>query len=280
MTQPDMMLFKTADSAIVRRNEDFFALDQDWDELVNTDALYELLHRVCESRPGDPSLADAVREPLAPIGSQEVWGAGVTYARSRTARMEESRASGGDDFYDRVYDAERPEIFFKATSDRVVGPGQALHLRRDSGWIVPEPELVLSITRNAAINGYTIGNDLSCRDIEGENPLYLPQAKTFDRCAGIGPGILVRNRPLDATTAIRLHILRGTDTVVEDATTIAQLKRSFSELVGYLFRDNHHRNGCLFMTGTGIVPDDVTLESGDVVRISIDGIGTLENPMD
>ena len=201
---------------------------------------------------------------LAPIGSsQELWAAGVTYQRSRTARMEESQTAGGGDFYDRVYHAERPEIFFKATPHRVVGPGQALHLRRDSKWIVPEPELVLVVTSRGAIVGYTIGNDLSCRDIEGENPLYLPQAKTFDRCAAVGPAMLVAAEPPTAETGIRLTVRRGGAAVVEDRTTLGRMKRTFAELVGFLFRDNAHPHGVLLMTGTGIIPpDDFSLRRG------------------
>jgi 2-dehydro-3-deoxy-D-arabinonate dehydratase len=194
--------------------------------------------------------------------------------------MEEARESGGGDFYDRVYDAERPELFFKATADRVVGYGAALHLRSDSSWIVPEPELTLVITRNASIVGYTIGNDLSCRDIEGENPLYLPQAKTYDRCAAIGPCILVTAEPPGPNTAIRLRVRRGNRVLSMDATTLGQMKRRPEELVRWLFRDNAHHHGCFLMTGTGIVPpDDFSLEAGDIVDIEIDGIGLLSNPV-
>lgn len=275
-----MMLYQTSVGPVVRREENYFAIGRDWDELLNDDALYENLEVACQSLKADPSLFAAINQPLAPIGKQEVWAAGVTYSRSRNARMKESRQSGGGDFYDRVYDAERPEIFFKATADRVVGHNQAMHLRSDSRWIVPEPELVLSITCRGKIIGYTIGNDLSCRDIEGENPLYLPQAKTFARCAALGPGILLTNQGIRPETSIAIRICRGARIIAEDETTVDQMKRTFDELVGFLFRDNSHRHGCLLMTGTGIVPDDaVTLKSGDIVEISIDGIGTLVNSM-
>ncbi len=280
MATQDMMLFQTRRGPVVQRGDHFYAVGRDWDELVNDDALYESMDAMCQSQQADPALLDAIRQPLAPIGSQEVWAAGVTYSRSRNARMEEAREAGGGDFYDRVYDAVRPEIFFKATPDRVVGPGQAMHLRSDSRWVVPEPELVLAITRRGNIIGYTIGNDLSCRDIEGENPLYLPQAKTFDRCAALGPGLLLMNQSISRDTTIGLRILRDSKIISEDATSVGQMKRTLEDLVGFLFRDNSHRHGCLLMTGTGIVPDDaVTLKRGDIVEISIDGIGTLVNTM-
>jgi 2-dehydro-3-deoxy-D-arabinonate dehydratase len=195
--------------------------------------------------------------------------------------MEESEGAGGGDFYDRVYAAERPELFLKATPHRVVGPGQAMYLRRDSKWIVPEPELTLAVTRNGSIIGYTIGNDLSCRDLEGENPLYLPQAKTFDRCAAVGPALLVSGEHPKKETAITLTITRGGETIVSDSTTLASLKREPEQLVDFLFRENSHPNGCLLMTGTGIVPsDDFSLQIGDVVEIAIDGIGQLKNSME
>jgi 2-dehydro-3-deoxy-D-arabinonate dehydratase len=271
-------LFRTTGGPVAVRGQDRCSPDRDWDDLFNEADLYGWLENCLEQSTGATGSEDTVR---APIGRQEVWAAGVTYYRSRVARMEESRQSGGGDFYDRVYDAERPEIFFKATASRVVGDGEAMCLRADSAWIVPEPELVLAINRAGTIFGYTIGNDLSCRDIEGENPLYLPQAKTFDRCAALGPGIAVTREPLSSDTRIQLAIERGTGTVFTGDTSLADLKRSFDELVGFLFRDNSHPDGCFLMTGTGIVPpDSVTLARGDVVRISIDGLGTLSNRME
>jgi len=218
--------------------------------------------------------------PLPPLDSQEVWAAGVTWMRSKTARMEESEAAGGSDFYDRVYHAKRPELFLKATPHRVVGDGATMRLRSDSSWIVPEPELTLAITSSGRIFGYTCGNDLSCRDIEGENPLYLPQAKTFDACAAIGPAILLGSDPLPDATSIHCGIVRNGASIFEQAIEIAHMKKKPHDLVPWLFRDNSHPAGCLLMTGTGIVPpDDLSLEPDDVVTVSIDGIGVLRNPM-
>ena len=223
-----------------------------------------------------PSTADL----LAPIGTQEVWAAGVTYYRSRTSRMEESKDAGGGTFYDRVYEAERPEIFFKATPQRTVGPGAAMHLRSDSKWVVPEPELTLAINARGEIIGCTVGNDLSCRDIEGENPLYLPQAKCFAKCAALGPGILLRRDPLPPETVITSEIHRSGAIVSSGTTQLDQLKRTPSELAEFLYRDNTFPTGAFLMTGTGIVPvDEFTLLSGDEVHITIEGIGTLINPM-
>jgi 2-dehydro-3-deoxy-D-arabinonate dehydratase len=269
-------LCNSADGPVATTGRGNFRIDADWDDLLNDDDLGKRLAAICDSAtPVDPTPA-----PRAPIGTQEVWAAGVTYYRSRLARIEEASNAGGGDFYDRVYAAPRPEIFFKATPDRVVGPGESMCLRADSKWIVPEPELTLVVTRNRKIIGYTVGNDLSCRDIEGENPLYLPQAKTFDRCAALGPVILVTESALPASTMIRLRITRSGSTVVAAETSLAEMKRDPFELVDYLFRDNAHPRGCFLMTGTGIVPDDdFSLADGDVVDITIDGIGTLSNPM-
>lgn len=276
-----MLLYRTEAGPVLRAGEAWHRIDRAWGDLVNDDRLASFLEEQAASLPVDVGLAEAAASPLAPLGNQELWAAGVTYLRSRTARMEESQTAGGGDFYDRVYQAERPEIFFKATPHRVARPGEAMHLRRDSKWIVPEPELTLVVTRNGKIIGYTVGNDLSCRDIEGENPLYLPQAKTFDRCAAVGPGILVADRPPSAETRVSLTIRRGGQEAFVGSTSLAQMKRTLDELVHFLFRENSHPQGCLLMTGTGIVPpDDFSLRSGDVVEISIDGIGTLVNPME
>ncbi len=246
----------------------------DWDALLRRDDLSAFLHdmiRRVAPEPGGPPKAF-----LAPIGLQEVWAAGVTYFRSRTARMEEASAAGGSDFYDRVYHADRPELFMKATPHRVVGHGGVLRLRKDSGWMVPEPELTLVISPSGKVIGYTVGNDMSCRDIEGENPLYLPQAKTFDQCAGLGPGIYVTDEPLPADTEIRLRILRDDAPVFEEATALSQMKKSLDALVAYLYREATFPDGCFLMTGTGIVPpDDFALQAGDTVHITIEPIGTL-----
>ncbi|RME72528.1 MAG: 2-hydroxyhepta-2,4-diene-1,7-dioate isomerase [Verrucomicrobia bacterium] len=217
---------------------------------------------------------------LAPVQSQEVWAAGVTYFRSRTARMEESAAGGGASFYDRVYEAERPELFFKATGPRVVGPGGRVAIRRDSTWDVPEPELTLAITRSGRIFGYTLGNDMSSRSIEGENPLYLPQAKVYDRACALGPAILIPATPLPPETEIRLVIERGPRRrrVFSGATRLAQMRRGFEELADWLYRELSFPNGAFLMTGTGIVPEPhFTLRSGDRIAIACEPIGTLVN---
>jgi 2-dehydro-3-deoxy-D-arabinonate dehydratase len=215
---------------------------------------------------------------LPPIDHQEVWAAGVTYFRSRAARMEESKSSGGGDFYDRVYTAERPELFFKATPSRVVGHGQKVAIRTDATWSVPEPELVLLVNPRGKIIGYTVGNDMSSRDIEGENPLYLPQAKVYSRSCALGPGILISSNPLPASTKIQLEIKRRGDAVFSGATDLSQMKRDPQQLVDYLYRENSFPNGTFLLTGTGIVPpDSFTLDHGDEITISIDGVGTLVN---
>lgn len=214
---------------------------------------------------------------LAPVGNQEVWAAGVTYFSSRRARMEESKDAGGGDFYDRVYRAERPELFFKSAGSRIVGPGKPVRIRSDAKWSVPEPELTLVINGAAEIIGYTIGNDMSSRDIEGENPLYLPQAKVYDGSCAIGPCILLSSEPL-INNAIELEIFRGNKLVHSGRTSLSELKRDPRQLVEFLFRDQTFPRGVLLMTGTGIVPgDDFTLQHGDVIRIGIEGIGVLEN---
>jgi 2-dehydro-3-deoxy-D-arabinonate dehydratase len=215
---------------------------------------------------------------LAPIQSQEVWAAGVTYFRSRTARVSESLAAGGGSFYERVYDAERPELFFKSAPHRVVGPDARVRIRGDSRWNVPEPELTLALDSRGRIFGYTIGNDMSSRDIEAENPLYLPQAKVYDGSAALGPCLLVSEAPLPPSTTISIEIGRGTRTVFSGMTTISAIKRSFVELAGFLFRENSFPHGCYLMTGTGVVPPDAfTLQAGDRISITVQEIGTLEN---
>lgn len=216
---------------------------------------------------------------LAPIDLQEVWAAGVTYKRSQIARMEESET--GASHYDRVYTAPRPEIFFKATPNRVSGPGQPVRVRWDSNWSVPEPELALVVNSSGRLVGYTIGNDMSARDIEGENPLYLPQAKLYDQCCGLGPVIRLADQPLDLpATTVRLTIQRGGKVAFQGETSLDQLKRGLEELVGWLTRENELVTGAFLLTGTGIVPgDDFTLEDGDQVDIEITGIGTLSNPV-
>jgi 2-dehydro-3-deoxy-D-arabinonate dehydratase len=221
---------------------------------------------------------DAVRV-LPPIDNQEVWGAGVTYERSKVAREHESDQAAT--FYDRVYRADRPELFFKATPSRVVGTAEPIRVRRDSKWSVPEPELALVLSSSLELVGFTIGNDVSARDIEGENPLYLPQAKVYDSCCALGPGItLATAMPARTAIGITLEISRGATTIHHGETSIARMARRFEELIDWLGRDNRFPNGAILLTGTGIVPpDDFTLRADDVVRITIDGIGTLVNPV-
>lgn len=274
-----MLLFRTKAGPMLHVGDQHFALGIDWETLVNDANLRGRLEEIAADGTPDEFPRESLSRPLAPLGDrQEIWAAGVTYWRSRTARMEESETAGGGNFYDRVYAAERPEIFFKATPHRTVGPGGTLRLRRDSQWMVPEPELVLVVTNRGKIVGYTIGNDLSCRDLEGENPLYLPQAKTFDRCAAVGPAVYVPAEPIAAESEVRLSIERNGATVFEGCTTLSQMKRQHNELVEFLFRDNSFPHGVLLMTGTGIIPpDDFSLAAGDVVHIAIDNIGTLTN---
>jgi 2-dehydro-3-deoxy-D-arabinonate dehydratase len=272
-----MKLFRTVQGIFVEENGGFYSVSAgDWDELVCSSDLHAHAHAALQNKAVELDGASI----LAPTVGQEVWAAGVTYYRSRNARIEESKDAGGGSFYDRVYAAERPELFFKATGRRVVGHGKPVRIRSDAKWSVPEPELTLLVNPAGAIVGYTIGNDMSSRDIEGENPLYLPQAKVYDGSCALGPGVLLSPGLLPKTTAIHLEITRDGKTAFSGDTTLAELKRDPKELVSYLFRDNSFPQGAYLMTGTGVVPgDDFTLASGDVVRITIEGIGTLENPV-
>lgn len=275
-----MHLYNTRSGIVVsHQNQFYLALSDDWDTLVNRDDLYSFLQPLlAEATPSDEYRTWTETQAQAPIGRQEVWASGVTYLRSRDARMEESKKAGGGDFYDRVYDAERPELFFKSTAERAVGPGDAVRIRADSTWNVPEPELTLFVNSNGNIVGYTCGNDMSSRSIEGENPLYLPQAKTYDGSAALGPCLYVPESPISPDTHIQLDIVRGGQTVFTNRIAISQMKRQHTELVSFLFRECSFPNGCYLMTGTGIVPpDDFTLAVDDEVRITIDGIGTLVN---
>jgi 2-dehydro-3-deoxy-D-arabinonate dehydratase len=248
----------------------------DWDDLIAREDLCSHLSRVIQET--KPASAPNPADLLPPSGSQEVWAAGVTYYRSRNARMEESKSAGGGDFYDRVYHAERPELFFKASAHRVVGPGGKVAIREDARWSVPEPELALLISPGGEIIGYTVGNDMSSRDIEGENPLYLPQAKVYDRSCALGPCLLVAEEPLPASTEIALEIRRGGETAFAGATTLKELKRKPKELVEYLYRSSSFPSGCFLLTGTGVVPpDSFTLKAGDEISITIPPIGTLTN---
>lgn len=272
-----MRVFNTRRGVVATEDDEtWFAVPvSGWDELVCAADLPELL---ASARAGERVQAPLPTECLPPIGSQEVWAAGVTYYRSRSARMEESKEAGGGTFYDRVYSAQRPELFFKATARRVVGPGAAVRIRSDANWSVPEPELTLLINPRGKIIGYTAGNDMSSRDIEGENPLYLPQAKVYDGSCALGPCLLVQREPIAKATEIRIRIARGGDAVFAGATTLAELKREPQELAEYLYRDSSFPAGAYLMTGTGIVPgDDFTLQRRDEIEIAIDGIGVLRN---
>ncbi|MCB0570745.1 MAG: fumarylacetoacetate hydrolase family protein [Phaeodactylibacter sp.] len=274
-----MILYNTNKGVLISHENRFYLTDADWDSLAKSDDIHGeclALAQTLQPVPYGPTLLE--NGLLPPIGSQEVWAAGVTYFRSREARMEESRDAGGGDFYDRVYYAARPELFFKSPPYRVAGHGQQVRIRKDSKWNVPEPELALLITPGGRITGYTIGNDMSSRDIEGENPLYLPQAKSYDGATALGPGVLVSNTPPHRQSAIRLEIYRQGQRAFEGTTALAQMKRQFSELAEYLYRETTFPHGCYLLTGTGVVPpDSFTLARGDEIRISIDGIGTLIN---
>ena len=217
---------------------------------------------------------------LCPIEVQEVWAAGVTYLRSKDARMEESDFSATA--YDRVYDATRPELFFKSLPEKVVACGEPVGIRTDAQWSVPEPELVLIMNSRGEIAGYAVGNDMSSRDIEGENLLYLPQAKVYHRSCAVGPWVRVgatRGRMrVNGTSAMQIN--RGGETVFEGTVSVNQIKRNFGELSVAMFQSQVFPFGCALLTGTGIVPnDDFTLEEGDAVRIRISGVGSLNNPV-
>ena len=272
-----MRLYKTKNGIVLEKNSKFYLADEDWDLVINDDDLFQKANQLASSL--DEISKASISELLPPIGSQqELWACGVTYLRSKVGRQEESKTAGGADFYAKVYEAERPEVFFKSNPHRVAGHNAFVRIRKDSTWDVPEPELTLVVTSSGKIIGYTIGNDMSSRSIEGENPLYLPQAKTYDGCASLGPCIYITDKPLDSATTISLVINRNAKTVFENSIAINQIKRSFEELVSFVFRECSFPHGCLIMTGTGIVPGhEFTLKSGDEIRISIEGIGELVN---
>ena len=275
-----MKVYRTFAGTVAEVDGEHYTLDRvPWSGLLAGRDPAALIRKAVESLPSSATRAQPTREELlAPVDHHEVWAAGVTYLRSRTARMEESEAAGGGSFYDRVYDADRPELFFKATAERVVGPGREVRTRADAKWSVPEPELALVINAHRRIVGYTIGNDMSSRDIEGENPLYLPQAKCYDGSCALGPCVLLAETQLTGSAEIELEIRRGGSVEFHDSTNLYQMKRSLDELVGYLFREMSFPNGVILMTGTGIIPpDDFTLLSGDEIRITIEEIGTLVN---
>jgi 2-dehydro-3-deoxy-D-arabinonate dehydratase len=269
-------LYSTPQGIVLERDGAFFTPVRalTLDQLFGSPDPVGLVRSVLEG--AKPTAAPA--ELLAPLQSQEIWAAGVTYFRSRTARMEESKIAGGGSFYDRVYEADRPELFFKATPHRVAAPGGRVRIRSDSRWNVPEPELTLAINSSGKIFGFTVGNDMSSRDIEGENPLYLPQAKVYDRSAAIGPCLVISETLPGGDTAIAIEIRRAGATVFKGETTVGQIKRPLASLADWLFRDNTFPQGCLLMTGTGIVPPDAfTLQRDDEIRITIQPVGTLIN---
>lgn len=274
-----MKLYKLKTGILLEHNGQYHkAAVAGWDEWLNDDLLHNKLLELSQS--GRAAIVKEIPfdEVLAPIGSQELWACGVTYLRSKVGRQEESKAAGGSDFYAKVYEAERPEVFFKSTPHRVVGYGAKVNIRKDSTWDVPEPELTLCVTSSGKIIGYTIGNDMSSRSIEGENPLYLPQAKTYDACASLGPCIYITDKPLDNDTQISMQISRKGQQVFTGSVGISQMKRTLEELVSFVYRECSFPNGSFIMTGTGIVPgSDFTLQSGDEIQISIDHIGTLVN---
>lgn len=274
-----MKLYNTKQGIVICANSKLYlSFRKDWDAYINRDDLYEYMAEEVAS-PIVVFIKDfSELDVLAPISQQEVWAAGVTYMKSREARMEESKNAGGGDFYARVYDADRPEIFFKSTAARTVGTNAEVFIRRDSKWNVPEPELTLFATASGKIVAYTCGNDMSSRDIEGENPLYLPQAKSYDGATALGPCLYVPEKPIDPETGIQINIYRDKTSVFLGNILINRMKRQHDELIGYLFREMTFPKGVFLMTGTGLVPpNDFTLAIGDVVEITIDGIGTLKN---
>jgi 2-dehydro-3-deoxy-D-arabinonate dehydratase len=274
-----MKIYKTKKGIIIHHDGNFFLKQSNWNAFINRSKLFKKMTKEIRKLVPDSSLSNVIsNDLLAPIGSQEIWASGVTYLRSREARMEEAKNAGGGDFYARVYEAERPELFFKAPGYRTVGSGEAVRIRKDSKWNVPEPELTLFICSQGTIEGYTIGNDMSSRDIEGENPLYLPQAKSYDGSAAIGPCLYVPESPIDTESKIQIEIIRTEEIVFSGEISISRMKRKHDELAQYLFRETSFPHGVYLMTGTGIVPPDhFTLNAMDEVRISIEGIGTLVN---
>jgi 2-dehydro-3-deoxy-D-arabinonate dehydratase len=275
-----MKVYKTTTGIFIESEGSIYSSEfMSWDSFINQPDLYKsTLAALSEKKSlgNKDMLNELVIE--APIQSQEIWAAGVTYTRSRDARMEESKDAGGGSFYDMVYDAVRPELFFKATPYRCVGTGDKVRIRKDSTWNVPEPELTLVINNTGNIIGYTIGNDMSSRSIEGENPLYLPQAKSYDGSAAVGPCVYVSATPISPETKINMQIIRGNKTMFAEEIAINKMKRGHTELVEFLFRECTFPFGCLLMTGTCLVPsNDFTLQSGDVIIIRIDHIGELKN---
>jgi len=272
-----LILYRTKNELLIGEGNKFYRVaETSLNALLAHNDLHSYLASIVTSE--EPTDEDALSSLEAPIEHQEVWASGVTYYRSRSARIEESKDAGGGDFYDRVYSAERPELFFKAVAHKVAGPNSEVRIRSDAKWSVPEPELTLAVNPRGEIVGYTIGNDMSSRDIEGANPLYLPQAKVYDRSCALGPGILIQKEPMPSNTEIAMEILRAGSTQFSATIRLSEMKRDPRTLVEYLYRDQSFPHGCFLLTGTGIVPPDTfTLQSRDEIRISIGGIGTLIN---
>lgn len=271
-------IYRTTLGPIAEERACFYKLPVTWTDLVHAQAPLTLVQELLKG--AEQVMAPSHSSIEMPMTEQqELWACGVTYKRSRDGRQEESKEAGGSDFYARVYEAERPEIFMKASAARVVGTGNLVRIRKDSSWNVPEPELTLVVNSSGAIIGYTIGNDMSSRSIEGENPLYLPQAKTYDGCAALGPSILLTpDETISSSTTIQLVIKRAGLPVFSDTVALTQMKRGLKELVGFVYRECSFPFGCFIMTGTGIVPPpSFTLLAGDLVEIDISGIGTLTN---
>ena len=275
-----MRLFRTSTAIVIEKEGRYYSLkNESWDTFINDDSLYEKISNIISKLEPEENAESLISDHLLPpVERQEVWASGVTYFRSKVGRQEESKGAGGGDFYGRVYEAERPELFFKSQGRKVIGHLGQVRIRKDSTWDVPEPELTLVITSSGKIVGYTIGNDMSSRSIEGENPLYLPQAKTYDGAASVGPCIYVTQNPLPQETVIYLEIIRNKETVFTGDVAINQIVRKFEDLAEFLYRECSFPHGSLLMTGTGIVPpSDFTLQSNDEIHINIEPIGKLIN---
>jgi len=274
-----MKLYKKKNQVIVHFKKSYYLLNnQNWDLLVNDDNLFSKIKNQILSAPSIDKSEIKFIDP--PIESQELWASGVTYLISKKERENESKKSGGSEFYNKVYNADRPELFFKATKNRISGDNQFVRIRKDSSWNVPEPELTLFATSNKKIIGLTIGNDMSSRSIEGENPLYLPQAKTYDGCASLGPCLFVleNQEELNRGLEIKISIKRKDKIIFNNSISTDQMKRSNQELINYLFRECTFPNGVFLMTGTGIVPPrEISLNKNDIIKINIENIGTLTN---
>lgn len=270
-----MKLYNTSIGVILQKNNKEILLDDGLTNIINRDNLFEWLSNQNEKEIRVNWDEIAI---YAPLEKQEVWAAGVTYLRSRDARIEESKDAGGADFYSKVYNAERPELFFKSMPHRVAAHNEEVFIRKDSSWNVPEPELTVFINSKGNIQAYTIGNDMSSRDIEGENPLYLPQAKMYERSAALGPCLFIPEKEISPDTIIHIAITRKNKIEFDSAVSLNRMKRKLHELATYLFREVIFEDGVFLMTGTGIVPPaDFTLHEKDIIDITIDGIGTLSN---